>query len=155
MAFIRSSVVVSALALVVAAGLTFPPAARAQSEQKPQSELAAKSSFKELEADDPSIEKALVAHDLEGARKLIGKSGAFQGEVVKVYTPDHNKIVILNFARNYKDALTAVIRPSSYARFPDLTKLKGKKVLVTGKFEEYRGAPQIVLTDADQLKVIK
>jgi DNA/RNA endonuclease YhcR with UshA esterase domain len=50
---------------------------------------------------------------------------------------------------------TAVVFSSNTNRFPDLEKLQGKTVEVTGKITEYRARPQIVLLSTNQLKVIE
>lgn len=122
---------------------------------KPQSTLASKTvTFATLKADDPALGKALKASDLAGAKKIIGKEGSFEGTVVKVFSPKSNGIVILNFDKNFRNALTAVLRTKSYAAFPDMQSLKGKRVLITGKFEDYEGQPQISLTKPDQVKLI-
>jgi micrococcal nuclease len=35
------------------------------------------------------------------------------------------------------------------------TFLKGKKILITGKVIEYKGKPEMIITEADQIKVLE
>ena len=123
--------------------------------RKPQSEVAAKTSFGAVAANSPAVKKALDAKDLAGAQKLVGKEGAFQGTVSKVYTAKGNSIVILDFSPKFSDALTAVLKPENYAKFPNTETLTGKHILVSGKFEDFHGKAQIVLIKPDQVKIIK
>jgi DNA/RNA endonuclease YhcR with UshA esterase domain len=126
-----------------------------KSDRKPQSEVAAKTSFGTIAANSPAVKKALDAKDLAGAQKLVGKDGAFQGTVTKVYTSKGNSIIILDFSPKFSDALTAVLKPENYAKFPNMETLNGKHILVSGKFEDFHGKPQIVLVKPDQVKIIK
>ncbi|WP_309690200.1 hypothetical protein [Armatimonas sp.] len=122
---------------------------------KPQASVASKSAkFGTVKAADGSVTKALKATDLAGAKKLVGKDGAFEGTVVKVFSPSSNGLVILNFDKNYRNALTAVLRVKNYADFPDMQSLKGKHVLISGKFEDFKGSSEVVLTKPDQVKLI-
>jgi DNA/RNA endonuclease YhcR with UshA esterase domain len=137
------------------------PLALAQDEKpkpepaKPQASVASKTAkFATVKPTDSSVKAALKASDLAGAKKLVGKDGAFEGTVVKVFSPKTNGLVILNFDKNYKNALTAVLRVKSYASFPDMQTLKGKHVLITGKFEDYKGSTEIQLTKPEQVKLI-
>ena len=123
--------------------------------RKSQSEVSAKTNFGTVAASSPSVKKALDAKDLAGAQKLVGKEGAFQGTVTKVYTAKGNSIVILDFSPKFSDALTTVLKPENYAKFPNMDTLNGKHILVSGKFEDFHGKPQIVLSKPDQVKVIK
>ena len=148
------------LALALAAThcflLALPALAQsAQDGRKPQHEVAAKTEFAMVAPGDGSVKKALAASDLAGARKLIGKEGAFEGRVVEVFAPGSYGLVILNFNERYQSALTAVVFASRFSKFPDLAGLKDKRVLISGKFTEYKGRPQIELIDPAQIKIIK
>src|SRR5438067_2242132 len=83
---------------------------------------------------DAAYAAAIDAHDLDGAKALAGKKGAFKGTVTQVFTPRSGAVAILNFDRQYKTALTAVVNKADWARFPDLTELVGKEVVISGKF---------------------
>ena len=122
---------------------------------KAQASVASKTAkFATVKASDEAVTKALKASELAGAKKLVGKDGAFEGTVVKVFSPSSNGLVILNFDKNYRNALTAVLRVKNYGDFPDMQTLKGKHVLITGKFEDYKGSTEIQLTKPDQVKLI-
>lgn len=123
---------------------------------KAQSALASKTAaFGTVPAADPAVAKALEAHNLADAQKQVGKAGAFQGTVSQAYSPDDHDIVILDFDKKYKTALTAVVMPADYAKFPDLAALNGKHVLVSGTFTAPKGKPQITLTSPAQVKIIQ
>jgi hypothetical protein len=124
-------------------------------ERKPQSEMAGKVAFATIPATSPDLKKALDSHDLAAAKKLVGHAGAIQGTVAKVFTPSSNALVILNFDKVYKKALVAVVKAEDFARFPNLETLKDKHVLVHGKFVDYNGTPELSLTDASQVKIVK
>ncbi len=122
---------------------------------KSQASVASKAAkFATVKAKDDSVTKALKASDLAGAKKLVGKEGAFEGTVAAIYSPKSNTLLILNFDKNFRNALTAVLRVKSFDTFPDMQSLKGKRVLITGKFEDYKGSPQILLTKPEQIKLI-
>ena len=123
---------------------------------KPQSELAAKgATFRTVPATDTKVKTALAATDLAGAKKAVGKTGAFVGTVADVYISRGNGVTKLNFDADFHKAFTAVIFPNTYAKLPDVKTLKGKKLLVTGKIEEYKGDYEIVVKDLDQIKTVK
>jgi hypothetical protein len=117
-----------------------------------QSTVALKTPFTTASA--TAAKGAIGAKDLAGAQKLVGKSGAFQGTVSTVYSPKGHDVVILDFDRDYKQALTAIARPSSYAKLPALAMLKDKHVLVSGRFKEYKGKPEIEITSAGQIRLL-
>lgn len=122
---------------------------------KSQSALAAKTVFATIAASDPAVARTAPAVDLSAVRKLIGKEGAIQGTVAKAYVSDGNGIVILNFAKNFREAATAVLKPANYSKFPDLQTLTNKRVVVSGRVREFRGRPEIELTDPGQIKIVK
>jgi hypothetical protein len=132
------------------------PKSSAKPDAKPQAAVAAKNvTLATVAASDPKVKAALDAKDLAGAKKLAGKPGAFVGTVADVYTSRGNRVTKLNFDQDFKKAMTAVVFPPAYGKFPDLKSLKGKKLLVSGKVEEYRGGFEIVLNGPDQVKVVK
>ena len=141
----------AAIAVVIAAVCI-----SATAQGKSQSELASKTAkFETVTAADTSVKGALDAHDLKAAAGMVGKSGSFTGTVTKTFSPRSGTVLILNFDSDYKTALTAVIKRADYGKFPDLTKLEGKKVLITGKFTDFHDATQIELSSADQIKLIE
>ena len=119
-----------------------------------QSSIAAKTTFSTVAASDSAVTKALDAKSLTDAKKQIGKMGSFQGTVIQVYSPKSHSVVALDFAAHYKDALTADIAPEDYAKFPDLTQLQGKHILVSGKLVAHDDQTQLAVTNPDQIKII-
>jgi hypothetical protein len=83
----------------------------------------------------------------------VDKDGAFKGKVAKVFEP--RGLAIVEFDQNYRSALTAIVQGTNFAKFPALTNLIGKDVLVTGKFVKYRDAAEIVLEKPEQIKLVK
>jgi DNA/RNA endonuclease YhcR with UshA esterase domain len=151
-----------AVALLIAAFFTVP-GLYAQDDQeedrparKPQSELAAKDkSFAKIASDAPEVKAAKKADDLETAIGLVGKTAAFIGTVDRTFTPRGNGMVLINFARDYKTAIVGVVRAADFSKFPNLNTLKGKKVLITGKVEEYKGKPQVELVRLESIKLVQ
>ncbi len=135
------------------------PAKGADAEDKTypaQSSVAAKTAFATIAASDKAVAQALDAKALADALKLVGKPGAFQGTVSQVYSPRDHDVTILDFAPHYRDALTAPVKPDAYAKFPDLSRLVGKHVLISGKFStNSHGVAQIELTGPIQVKIVQ
>lgn len=78
--------------------------------------------------------------------------------VTGVVADVHNggSVVHLNFDKPFPNqTFTAVIFGKQLSLFPDVEKLKGKTVEVSGKIIEYNHRPEIVLTSTNQLKVIE
>ena len=65
------------------------------------------------------------------------------------------KPTFLNLDKAFPNPIfTAVIWDSDRSKFGQLeTELKDKRICVTGKIEEHRGTPEIILRDRSQLKV--
>jgi DNA/RNA endonuclease YhcR with UshA esterase domain len=107
-------------------------------------------------ASSPTVTNALAATDLAGAQKMIGKIGAFQGTIKEVYSPSDHDLLILDFAKNYKEALTGFVGKSDIEKFTGLaTIVEGKRVVISGKFITYQGHPEIVLTSPTQIVLVK
>lgn len=151
-----------ALALTVAT-LTFT--AIAQGDQKSTNRAAAfpkptrqadvastNASFGTITRTDAVYKSALDAHALDEAAKMVGKDGAFKGKVTKIFEP--RGLAIINFDANYRSALTTVVQATNYSKFPTLTKLIGKEVVVTGKFSEYQGRAQMAVSEPGQIKIV-
>jgi hypothetical protein len=144
-------IIPSAIVAIILAVFAFGASA-----QDTQAELASKTAkFEKIVKTDASVTAAMDAHDLRAAAALVGKDGSFKGTVTKLYTPKSGSLVILNFDRDYKTALTAVVKRAEFGKFPDLSKLEGKRVLVTGKFVDFKGATEMDLTSPDQVKIIE
>ena len=131
-------------------GLVRAPAA------KTQSDVASKrNAFEKIGKDATPVKTALDAHDLAGGLKLVEKTNSFRGTVTKLFEPRNGTIAILNFDADYKTAMTAVVHVEDFSKFPELKGLVGRQILVTGKFIDYHGAPEVVLTSPDEVKVVE
>ena len=129
---------------------------RGQGREGSQKSLASKTAkFVTVAKADALYTGAIDAHDKTAAAKMAGKEGSFKGKVAKLFSPRGGNILILNFDDDYKTALTAVLKKENFSKFPDLSHLDGKDVVVSGKFTEFKGSPQIELTDLKQIAVVK
>jgi DNA/RNA endonuclease YhcR with UshA esterase domain len=86
------------------------------------------------------------------AKDYVGKFVVVTGEVMQVRTTDRVTHINLGKPYPYHD-FTAVVFASRSNLFPELDKLPGKVVEVSGRVEEYSGKPQIVLQAKTQLKI--
>lgn len=128
----------------------------AAQDNKTQTQLASKTAkFETVAKTDAAVTSTIDAHDLAKAAALVGKTGAFKGTVAALFSPRTGTVLILNFDAKYKTALTAVVKRADFGKFPDLAKLEGKQLLVSGTFTDFRGATQIELTSPDQIKIVE
>jgi hypothetical protein len=165
MRIIRITAVLAAfLAVAIAFTMTHVNTAKAkepsiarQDTQKPlQAAVASKTArFATVDKADTIYKTALDAHDFDGAHKLVGQTGALKGTVSKFFEERDGDLVIFDFDPNYKTAMTAILRNPDFPKFPDIHALEGKEIVVTGKFIDYRGKAQLVLTDPEQIKLVK
>lgn len=100
----------------------------------------------------------LDATDLQAIREAMEKTVTVEGTVTEVfwvrdsvllitYQEDRNSYVSVSFAR-FRAALDKAFDGDI------VSALKGKKIQVTGKVEEYQYRPQIVVKTADQIKIL-
>jgi len=123
---------------------------------KTQEQLASKTAkIGSIAKTDAAVASALDAHELDKAAAMVGKAGSVKGTVARLFAPNSGTILILNFDRDYKTAITAVVKRANFDKFPDLAVLEGKQVVISGKVSDFRGAPQIELTSADQIKIVE
>lgn len=123
---------------------------------KAQHEVASKViAFKEITAIDAASAGAIAASDLPALRKREGKETTISGKVTTVFAPDSKSIVLLNFARNYKDAIVVGVKSNRFSAFPDLRNLKDKSVVVTGVVILFKDRPEILLETPSQIRVVK
>ena len=111
--------------------------------------------FETVAKTDKAYTSAIDAHDKSTADKMVGKDGAFRGKVAKLFSPRGGSVLILNFDSDYKTALTAVLKKSDFSKFPDMSQLEGKEIVVSGKFSDFKGSAEIVLTDPKQILIVK
>jgi hypothetical protein len=148
--FLNVSARLAAVALIAlfAAGV-----AMAQDSQNSAASKTVK--FDTVAKTDALYTGAMDAHDKDAAEKMVGKKGAFKGTVTKAFTPRSGGIVILNFDDDYKTAMTAVLKKSDFSKFPDVSKLVGQEIVVSGKFIDFKGSPEIELIDPKQIAIVK
>jgi DNA/RNA endonuclease YhcR with UshA esterase domain len=107
----------------------------------------------ENKSDPTAKTNAPIQISASEAKEHIGAQAVVKGTIAEVNVGE--RIVRLNFEEPYpKNPFTAVIFAANTNTFPEVEKLKGKSVEISGKIAAYRERPQIVLTSTNQLKVI-
>ena len=91
----------------------------------------------------------------EDAVRHIGETATVCGVVASAKFEAHvrSQPTLLDLGKSYPHAIfTAVIYGDNRPKFgaPE-TALRGKRICVTGQISDYRGKPEIVLTDPSQL----
>lgn len=88
------------------------------------------------------------------AKSHIGSKATVTGTVAEIHKTA--SVVGLNFDKPYpENVFGAVIFARSTNQFPEVDKLKGKTVEVTGTIKDYRNRAEIILESTNQLKVIE
>jgi hypothetical protein len=88
------------------------------------------------------------------AKEHIGTQAIVSGTVAEVHIA--RSIIQINIDKAYPaQPFTAVIFAEKTNLFPEVAKLKGKSVEVSGKISAYHERPQIVLTATNQLKIVE
>lgn len=94
----------------------------------------------------------------QDASKYIGEIKTVEGTIVGTYkhTNTDSSIIFLNFHDPYIGYFTALIWSDDWDKFPESPDIfyKNKKVRVTGKIEEHKGSPEIIVNDIDQIEVV-
>lgn len=90
----------------------------------------------------------------EAAADHLDTFQAVEFEVVRA--KDTGKVTFLNSRDPYQGHFYAAVFPTDYADFPapPATYLAGKCIVVQGRIERYRGAPQIVVRGAEDVRVV-
>jgi DNA/RNA endonuclease YhcR with UshA esterase domain len=92
----------------------------------------------------------------EEARDHVGENATVCGIVASAHyaARSRSQPTFLNLGKAYPAQIfTAVIFGSDRAKFSEPEKtLQGKSICVTGTVRLYRGKPEVILTDPDQLK---
>ena len=85
---------------------------------------------------------------------FYNQSAVVTGKVAQVTI--RSNVVFLNLEEPYPNSpFTGVIFKKDTNQFTDLVKLKGQSVGITGFVKQYENKPEIVLTNASQLKVLE
>jgi hypothetical protein len=125
-------------------------------QKKLQREVASKTAtFGRISKSDHVYQKARDAHDLDGAHKFLGQPGAFKGTVTQIFEERDGDLLILDFDKNYRTAMTAILRNADFSKFPDMQMLQDKELVISGKFTEYQGRAQVELSDPAQIKLVQ
>ncbi len=110
-----------------------------------------------------------AAVGFQDAPKFYNQTKTVEGTIAATMCTD--KMCFLNFDKDYKKFLSAVIMAPDFAKFSKLTGKElqaemeklyvGKKVQITGAITEYKGKeasqpgrPQIALTNSTDIKVL-
>jgi hypothetical protein len=89
---------------------------------------------------------------MRDAASLEGKSGCVAGLVLRVYSARTGN-TFLDFCRDYRTCpFTSVIFASDKNKFGDVGSLQGKRVEIRGDVVTYRGRPEIILRDPQQVR---
>jgi DNA/RNA endonuclease YhcR with UshA esterase domain len=104
-----------------------------------------------LSADDTNTQ-GLMKIGTGDATNYFSKEMIVTGKVAQVSI--RPGIVFINMDKPYPDSpFTLVIHPAATNQFGDLKALRGASVEATGIISDYRGRAEIVLSNANQLKV--
>ncbi len=109
----------------------------------------------EIVAGKPILEEKPLVISWEDADRYYGQYVTVEGIVVATY--NSGKACFLNFHRNWKRYFAAVIFASSYDKFPprpESAYLK-KKVRVTGVIKEFKGKPEIIVSNPAQIEIVE
>lgn len=86
------------------------------------------------------------------ASDYVGKNVIVKGYVADVHIT--KKVAYLNFDNKYpNNTFTGVIFARSFPVFDDIDKYEGKTIEISGEVTEYKGKPQIILENKDQIKI--
>ena len=98
----------------------------------------------------PALAETIAPPD---AQKYIGKTVTVEGVVATVHHAVSGKVTFIDIGGRYPDnAFTGIILADDAAKFPDVDKLEGKTIDITGTITLYNKKPEIILKDATQIK---
>ncbi len=103
---------------------------------------------------ESSGEKETIAGTIRSssAGDHIGQNAAVIGYVADVHIT--KKVAYLNFDSKYpKHTFTGVIFARSFSVFDNIEQYEGKTVQLNGEISEYKGKPQIILENKNQIKI--
>lgn len=105
--------------------------------------------------DDSSGLPGLEVVSWDKARDYIGRLVTVQGLVVATYRSD--KVLMLNFHQDYRNHFKVAIFATDLERFPAAPEdyYKKRLVQVTGLVKDYKGAPEIIVRDPGQIRVLE
>ena len=110
--------------------------------------------FSHIPATDGMVATALSAENLDQGKNLVGKPVTILGHVVKIFIPNGNPVILINFAQKHNNAFSVVIEPKDYEKFPDPEELVGKQVLVQGVPIVFKNQLEVKAESIDQLRIV-
>ncbi|MCB0721190.1 MAG: hypothetical protein KDC42_02695 [Ignavibacteriae bacterium] len=125
-----------------------------QTEKTTPPETKTNTQTKEPEKNTPPESKEKPGGILKpsSAGDHVGESVTVKGYVADVHIT--KKVAFLNFDKKYpKNTFTGVIFARSFSVFNNIEQYEGKTISITGKVSTYKGKPQIILENEDQIKV--
>ena len=100
----------------------------------------------------PAQTPALIA--AADIKSHVGQTVMIEAAVTEIHRTQSGKQILINMNGRYpNNALTAVVFQNDFAKFPNIEAFNGKTVQVTGAVKLYRGKPEIVLNNSNQLKL--
>jgi hypothetical protein len=91
--------------------------------------------------------------DFHDAGPHAGETVCVSGRVIKVFTSRGGN-TFLDFCQDYRDCpFTSVIFSSDKNKFGDLESLAGRQIEIRGPIAVYRGKPEIIIRDPEQIRV--
>ena len=94
----------------------------------------------------------IVTIGTTNANLFYNQTATVTGKVAQVTFRE--KVVFVNLDRPFPDSpFTGVIFSANTNEFTDLPNLKGKNVEITGTIKNYNDKPEVILTNASQLKI--
>jgi DNA/RNA endonuclease YhcR with UshA esterase domain len=88
------------------------------------------------------------------AAKHVGDVVTVEGQVAAVHHLASAKVTFIDMGARYpNNPFSAVILSADASKFPNVENLEGKTIGITGKVQLYKKSPEILLTDAAQIKI--
>jgi DNA/RNA endonuclease YhcR with UshA esterase domain len=85
------------------------------------------------------------------AKKHVGEEAIVTGTVAEINRIE--RLTRLNIDKPYPNqSMTLIIFSDKTNLFPEIDKFQGKKFEATGKITDYRGRPEIILSNTNQLR---
>lgn len=101
-------------------------------------------------AASPVLAQPITADE---AQAHAGQSVTVEGTASEIHASPSGRVTFINIGGAYpNNPFTAVIFARDVAKFPNLASLDGRTVDVSGPVQLYKGKPEIIVTDAAQLK---
>lgn len=83
------------------------------------------------------------------AKNFIGETKTVKGIVASVFTSNKGTILINFDEKHPNSTFVAVIKPDAGVKYDDIK--EGVTLTITGKIEDFKGKPEIILTEQSQI----